>query len=188
MKHPLAAYIETLFVDNRFTEPPIFRGVYFTGGNDISELATRSCGQYLKAPALEYITRAVREETTPRSLFSRDLFTRKIFQEAGVVNRPSKIFHKNLRVKVAAYMLTAVLAVLLGFHLVTVSRKSAHELDALKADLKEARFVLKTPEPGDDMLSLCMRLDNHRKRLTQKSILNRILALGRNDEIRFITI
>lgn len=85
-------------------------------------------------------------------------------------------------------MLTAVLAVLLGFHLVTVSRKSAHELDALKADLKEARFVLKTPEPGDDMLSLCMRLDNHRKRLTQKSILNRILALGRNDEIRFITI
>jgi IcmF-related N-terminal domain len=183
MKQPLADYIETLFVDNRFTEPPIFRGFFFTGGSEITELATQSCSQYLKEPVLEYITRAVKEETTPRSLFSRDLFSRKIFQEAGVVTRPSKIFHKNLRVKLAAYITAAVLVILLGFHLVTVSRKSARELGDLSADLKAARFVLKTPQPGDDMLSLCMRLDQHKKRLKQSSILSRILGLGRNDEI-----
>ena len=181
LARPLSDYVELIFKENRFAEPPLFRGFYFTGSNEPGSLATLYCKKYIPANVLESIALSAETRTSTDSLFINDLFTKKVFLEPGLVTRTKSVFRKNLLIKVVRALIVSVLILLGTFYLFNFVKKSARELQMLEADVHEAYTALQMKGEGINMLPLCIRLTSDRKRFEQKGILSRILGLGKFD-------
>ena len=74
LKAPLAAFIENLFIENRFAEPALLRGIYFAGDEGAGPLVTLHSKEYLSNPVLESLTLSAGSDTTHRTFFVKDLF------------------------------------------------------------------------------------------------------------------
>jgi len=179
LSDPLEDYINVLFAENRFAEPALFRGFYFTGGDESGRLSTIHHQQYLPDNVLEAITEAVDADIFRQPLFIKDLFRRKIFMEAGLIRRPRSIFRKNLKIKIVGTLILAALIILGVYSLFNVAQNSASEVQKLEADVRAAEDVLRQKVKSADKLGLCIRLASDRKKLNQKGYIARILGMGR---------
>lgn len=183
LKEPLADYIEILCMENRFVDPILIRGFYFTGASDPGSLATLYCKKYLPGKVLETIAPSAEVAALTDSLFVKDLFAKKILLEPGLVTRPKSIFRKNLKIKTVGAV-AATLLILVGmFFLLTLPKKTAQEIEALETNILTAKAALQGQPVDVDMLTLCTQLAADRKRLVQKGFFTRIIGLGKLDAL-----
>jgi len=177
---PLEDYINVLFSENRFAEPALFRGFYFTGGNEAGQLSTLHHKRYLPDNVLEAVTEAVNTDISKQPLFVKDLFAHKVFQESGLISRPRSVIHKNQMIKFVGVMIVAILIVIGFLSLGNVAQNSELEVQKLEADVGAAEDVLQQKDKkDDDELNLCISLSSDRERLNQKGAIPRILGMGR---------
>lgn len=190
LAEPLSDYINVIFTENRFTEPALFRGFYFTGGTESGRLSTLHHKRFLPDNVLEALTEAVDADVVKQPLFIKDIFYRKIFKESGLISRPRSIFRKNLRIKIIGSLLILALIITGLYSLYDVARDSAREVQILEADVRAAEDVLRQKTRNTDKLDLCIRLSSNRKRLSQKDMIDRLLGMGRfetlNNELGII--
>ncbi len=179
LAEPLGDYINVLFTENRFAEPALFRGFYFTSGNETGQLSTLHHKRYLPDNVLEAVTEAVAADISKKPLFIKDIFTRKVFMESGLIRRPRSIFRKNLKIKIIGALIVAALIVVGAYSLFNVAQNSELEVQKLEADVHAAEDVLQQKVKNADKLGLCIRLSSDRKRLNQKGAIARILGMGR---------
>jgi hypothetical protein len=183
MKEPLADYVEALGLESRFADSVLFRGFYFTGASDAGLLATLYCKKYLPGKVLETVAPSTETVAHADSFFVKDLFTKKILLEPGLVTRPKSIFRKNLEIKIVAAVATTVFFIVGTLFLLTLPKKTAREIETLEANILTAKAALQGQSVDADMLTLCTQLAWDRKRLVQKGFLARILGLGKLDAL-----
>lgn len=114
LRTPLAAFISTLFEDNPFQHPPVFRGFYFTSAtqdaaqSDASSHALDAGSATLRPPAA-----AETPSHKARPYFLRGLFRNVIFADAGLVAQYSN--PRRMRARYAAFaVVLATLGLLFG--------------------------------------------------------------------------
>ncbi|MFP4348326.1 MAG: type VI secretion protein IcmF/TssM N-terminal domain-containing protein [Desulfococcaceae bacterium] len=183
LMRPVEDTVKVIFTKSRFEDPLIFRGIYFTGGRDFTTPVSLYGKHFLPSGILESISQADDYPPIRKPLFTRDLFSKKIFAEPGLVRRPPSVKRKNRRIALAALLAFGLLIFVGGAYLWDFSAGTLKTVTALEADLNQAREILETRRADIDTLPLCIRLTDHKKQLQQKGLLTRVVGLGRYEEL-----
>ena len=117
LKSPLRSFIGTLFQDNPFQHRPIFRGFYFTSALQEGIATSASSRRVAERFALTGSGSAPRQTlvTSQHGFFLRDLFSRVIFADKGLVKQyasPASVRMRYLGFFGGAAVLGLVLTVL----------------------------------------------------------------------------
>ena len=114
IKPALRAFIATLFEDNPFQYKPVFRGFYFTSavqeGSPVSQIPEKIANRF--ALNLNPLAASARMLAS-RGFFLKDLFSKVVFADSGLVRQHSTRRKRQLRLA-AFFGGVAILASLLG--------------------------------------------------------------------------
>ncbi|MEM7353140.1 MAG: type VI secretion protein IcmF/TssM N-terminal domain-containing protein [Acidobacteriota bacterium] len=151
---PLRTYLETIFkAASRFQEPFIFRGFYLTSGLQEGRPIAMACRDLLRVQVGD--ARQVLEEletvlTHKFAFFIRDLYSKKVFPEQGLVKRTIAAAQKEKRYRrTTRYMLigAAALAFLTLLPSITHLYQVLRPVNKLAADAKLCLEIAQTEEP-----------------------------------------
>lgn len=183
LKEVLEDFVKTLFGKSRFDDALFIRGLYFCGGQDASAPLSLYGRTFFPQGLLESLARSEDYPPEKKNLFVRDLFHRKIFMEAGLVKRPAAVHRKNFRIRLAGAFIIGAVFLLGSLYLADFTKVTLRDIRNLETDLNRAREVLSRRAGDSDTLQLCIRLAEHKEKLSHKNFLTRILAMGRYEEL-----
>ena len=114
LEQPLSVFTEALFAGDRYSEPPVFRGFYFTSGTQEGaplSKAIQDLARTLGVPAVR--SHEVEEEEQKRSYFLRDLFRELMIGDESLVGRTAGHWWRRRRNTIVGVFAPAGVAVLL---------------------------------------------------------------------------
>lgn len=145
LNEPLQEYLNIIFVTDKFHEPLFFRGFYFSSALQQGRPVARACRQLLgeegiDANIIEELEQVFKKQ---RAFFIRDFYSKKVFQEQGLVVRLSKSQERDQIIRQLIWVGGGTIAMLSLFLLIwgviTFKRDIAPALDTVV----EAKELLK---------------------------------------------
>jgi hypothetical protein len=113
LERPLGNFADAFFQGDRYSEPPVFRGFYFTSGTQEGapfSKAMNELAQTLGVPASQ--AQETGEEEQKRSYFLRDLFRDLMVSDEGLVGRTAGHWWKRRRNTIVGVFAPAGLALI----------------------------------------------------------------------------
>jgi len=112
LKPALRSFIGTLFEENPYQHPPIFRGFYFTSSVQEGTSHSRASERVARQFAIDLKPRTVAAVYSQGGFFLRDLFQKVIFADRNLVRQHTNRAARRLRVAVFAGSLVVLSGVL----------------------------------------------------------------------------
>lgn len=172
LEAPLSDFADVLFRRDRYHEPPVFRGFYFTSGTQgegsplaqaMSEMA-RSLG--VSPPAVEE-GQAVEEK---RSYFLLDLFRRLMVGDRGLVSRTAMHWLRRRRdTMLVAFLPAAIALLVLLLSIVSLMLNNSLYSRVEREAPRIARELASMPQPPEaDQMQRTLRLTGQLKQMHRK--------------------
>jgi len=175
LERPLAAFTSALFGGDRYSEPPVFRGFYFSSGTQEGAPLGKAISGVAKAFGIAPPkTEEAGEEGNKRSYFLLELFRELMVGDDGLVGRSAAHWWRRRRNTALGVFAPAAIALsllllsglALGLNRGTYSRIAAN-VDEITAELKEIRDKRLLPKVGiQEALEETERLRTYHKQMT----------------------
>ena len=114
LERPLGLFADSFFQSDRYSEPPVFRGFYFTSGTQEGAPLCKAIQELARALGLPAAkAQETGDEEQKRSYFLRDLFRDLMVRDEGLVGRTAGHWWRRRRNTILGVFAPAGLAVLL---------------------------------------------------------------------------
>ena len=164
LRDVLGKFLETLFTESKFAQPPLVRGVYFTSGTQEGTPFDRVLGSIQRRFGIEArVQAATGGQSTGKSYFLKDLLQRLVFAEAYLVERnPARERRQRiLQIVGIATCLVALIAAAVAWT-VSYSNNSAYLAEVGPKASELAKQVAAAPNTASDFVALLPILNSAR--------------------------
>lgn len=183
LQEPLATYFHTIFVGSRYEEPFIFRGFYITSGLQQGRPIARACRDLLRVQVgdpqgvLEDLESVFRKS---RAFFIHDFYTKKAFQEQGLIARTRAAMKRDRVNRWVLYGLGAAVIPLLLFSLGIAAFNLYSRLSPINKAVADSRRCLQASAPCSikESWDLVERLERHKRALGESRWVMRLMLRG----------
>jgi hypothetical protein len=183
LQEPLATYFHTVFAGSRYEEPFIFRGFYITSGLQQGKPIARACRDLLRVQVgdpqgvLEDLESVFRKS---RAFFIHDFYSKKAFQEQGLIARTRAAMKRDRVNRWVLYGLGAVVIPLLLFALGIAAFNLYSRLSPINKTVTDARRCLQTSAPCSlaESWELIERIERHKRALAESRWVMRLMLRG----------
>jgi len=169
---PLLTYIDTMFSQTRYTQPPFFRGLYFTSGIQQGRPIARACADLLRSrgDATEEVVENLEDIfQTSRAFFIRDFYREKVFREQNLVVRSESALKRNKLIRRVAWIgggaIAAVSIAMVVWGMVNINTV----IGSVRGDAQKAEEIVGQRAPDDELsaesLELAEGLSDSQKRI-----------------------
>lgn len=183
LQEPLATYLHTIFAGSRFEEPFIFRGFYITSGLQQGKPIARACRDLLRVQVgdpqgvLEDLESVFRKS---RAFFIHDFYTKKAFQEQGLIARTRLAMKRDRVNRFVLYGLGAVVIPLLLFAVGISAVNLYSRLSPINRTVTDARKCLQPSAPCSvrESWDLIDRIERHKRVMAESQWVMRLMLRG----------